>query len=84
MNILKDFQTKNSMTEKCKDVSIFGCNCNGPECRSNAFSIIVIRFARLLCPNLVKMAKISQNQIRLLMLIVVDIKMAMCMHDITV
>lgn len=54
MNILKDFQTKNSMTEKCKDVSIFCCNCNGPECRSNAFSIIVIRFARLLCPNLVE------------------------------
>ena len=58
MNILKDFQTKNSMNEKCKDVSIFCCNCNGPECRSNNFSIIVIRFAiRLLSPNLVENGK---------------------------
>ena len=47
MNTMKDFQSKNSMTEKFKDVSIFGCNCNGPECRSNNFSIIVIRFAIL-------------------------------------
>ena len=51
---MKDFQTKNFMTEKCKDVSIFGCNCNGSEFRSNSFSIIVIRFARLQSPNLVE------------------------------
>ena len=61
---MKYFQTKNSMTEKLKDVSIFCCNCNGPECRSNNSSIIVIRFARLLSPNLVENGEERFRRIR--------------------
>ena len=64
MNTMKDFQTKNSMTEKLKNVSIFGSNCNGPECRSNNSSIIVIRFARLLSPNHVENGEERFRRIR--------------------